>query len=185
MAWLIALAFAPEDVIVSPPRNRPEDDFPEVLPVMPAWVRGVLVGIALGLIGVFGLARWLNPYEEDGTPRALGTHQQFGLPPCTFWEVTQKRFGVGVPCPSCGMTTSFALLMHGDLRNSLYVNYAGTALALVCLVLIPWCLACAYRQRILFIRSMEKTIVVIVLGFLLLMMVRWGIVLATMRWSTT
>jgi hypothetical protein len=186
VARLIALVFVFEDAIVSAPRNRPEDDdYLEVLPVMPASVRGVLVGVALGLVGVFALARWLNPYEEDGTPRALGTHRQFGLPPCTFWEVTQKRFGVGVPCPSCGMTTSFALLIRGDLRNSLRINYAGTALALLCLLLIPWCLACAFRQRILFVRSMETTIVVIVLGFLVLMMLRWGIVLAMIRWSGT
>jgi Protein of unknown function (DUF2752) len=155
-----------------------------VLPVMPGYVRGVLVGLALGLVGVFGLARWLDPYEEDGTPRRDSTHMQVGLPPCTFLEITRKRFGgEGIPCPSCGMTTSFALLMRGDLVNSLRANYAGTALALLCLVAVPWLLACAYRERILFVRSMEKTVVIVTLGFLILMMLRWAIVLAMIRWG--
>ena len=156
----------------------------DVLPVMPGYLRGTLVGLALGLIGVFGIARWLNPYEPDGTPRLLSTHSQLGLPPCTFLEITKKRFGgEGIPCPSCGMTTSFALLMHGDLVNSLQANYAGTAIALLCLVAIPWLLACASRQRILFIRSMEKAIVIVTIAFLGLMMVRWAIVLAMIRWG--
>ena len=147
-----------------------------MLAVMPGWVRGALVGVALGLLGVFGLARWLDPYEADGTPRRLGTHTEIGLPPCSFYKLT------GMPCASCGMTTSFALLIRGDLLNSLRANYAGTALGLVCLVLIPWCLASAFRQRILFVRSMEQTVVVVVLGFLILMMLRWAVVLLLMRW---
>ena len=35
----------------------------------------------------------------------MGTHQQLGLPPCNFVTLT------GYPCPACGMTTSFALLV--------------------------------------------------------------------------
>src|SRR5438132_6029980 len=78
----------------------------DVIPVMSRWVRGTLVGMALGLVLVFAVAGWLDPYE-NGRARRLETHMQLGLPPCNF------RILTGLPCPSCGMTTSFALLVRG------------------------------------------------------------------------
>src|SRR4051812_44857622 len=84
------------------------------------FVRGVLLTIGLGLVTVFGVAFWLNPYQEDGTPRTQATHRQLGMPPCNFLVLTGK------PCPSCGMTTSFALLVRGDVGASLRANWAGT-----------------------------------------------------------
>jgi hypothetical protein len=170
-----------EAIVPAAPGGAPPaaaDDRPvDVLPVMDSWVRGCLVGMALGLTGVFGVALWINPYEPDGTPRRLETHTQLGLQPCTFYKMTH------MPCPSCGMTTSFALLMHGDLLNSLQANWVGTALAVFCLFLIPWGLASAYRQRTLFVRSMETTVVIVVIALLGLMMLRWGVLLALHRWA--
>jgi hypothetical protein len=152
----------------------------EVLPVLRGWVRGSLLGLALGLIVVFALAAWINPYYADGSARTLATHRQLGLPPCNFYYMT------GLPCPACGMTTSFALLMHGDLPNSLRANAVGTLLAGFWLLLIPWCLASAVCQRMLFIRSLERTITLVVLVFLGLMLLRWVIVLglAGLAWWT-
>jgi hypothetical protein len=142
----------------------------DVIPVLSLWVRGVLVGLALGLGIVFAIALWLDPYDADGLPLKMEAHRQLGLPPCTFFAVT------GLPCPSCGMTTSFALLMHGDPWNSLKANAVGTLLAVVCLLFIPWSLACVFCKRTVFIRSIEKTVTVLVLAFLGLMLLRWGIV---------
>lgn len=149
----------------------------EVIPVSRAWVRGSLVGLALALSAVFAVACWLDPYDANGSPRTLATHQQLGLPPCTFYFVT------GLPCPACGMTTSFALLMHGDLLSSLRANAVGTMLAGFCLLLIPWCLASAWCRRTLFIRSMERTLTVVVLAFLSMMLLRWAIVLGLAWWT--
>src|SRR5436190_18428918 len=95
-------------------------------------VRLVLLVIAAGLAGVFAVAFWLNPYEPDGTPRTIATHTQLGVPPCKFWVMTGK------PCPACGMTTSFALLVRGDVAASLRANWAGTLIAVMCAGLMIW-----------------------------------------------
>jgi hypothetical protein len=151
----------------------------EAIPLLRGWVRGSLTGLALALIAVFAVACWLNPYNADGSPRTLATHQQLGLPPCNFYRFT------GLPCPACGMTTSFSLLMHGDLWNSLRANAVGTLLAGFWLLLIPWCLASAMWQRTLFIRSTERALTLVVLLFLTLMLLRWIIVLGLAWWTGT
>jgi hypothetical protein len=132
-----------------------------------------LVGVALGLTAVFVVALQLNPYHPDGTPRRMGTHQAWpmSMPPCNFKVVT------GLPCPACGMTTSFALLVRGDIVNSLRANAVGTLIAIWGLLAIPWCLLSFALRRPLFLVSLEKAVNWLVLGFLGLMMLRWGIVL--------
>jgi hypothetical protein len=147
--------------------------------VLRVWVRGWLVGLALALVAVFVTAWELNPYGPDGSPRRMETHRQLGLPPCTFYALT------GLPCPSCGMTTSFALLVRGDVANSFRANAVGTLLALVCLALIPWALVSAACKRPLFIRSLDRALAVAVLGFLGLMLLRWAIVLGLAWWYGT
>jgi hypothetical protein len=144
----------------------------EVIPVLRWWVRFGLLAIAAGLIVVFGIAIWLKPYDAQGQPLRMESHTQLGLPSCQFYFVT------GVPCPSCGMTTSFALLMHGDPWNSLRANAVGTLLACFCLFLIPWCLASVYSRRPLIVRSLERALTWTAVTFLSLMLLRWIIVLA-------
>jgi hypothetical protein len=134
-------------------------------------VRLALLAVAAGLIAVFAVALRLNPYDRDGTPLRMQAHTQLGLPPCTFYENT------GLPCPSCGLTTSFALLMHGDVVNSLKANAVGTLLALFCLAVIPWNLVCAVRGRLYFIRSLERSLTWFVLVLLTLLLLRWGLLL--------
>ncbi len=149
------------------------DDLPEARPYLTWWVRGLLLVIVAGLCTVFTLAVLLNPYNPDGTAKTMATHQgpPLNLPECTFKRAT------GMPCPSCGMTTSFSLLMHGDPLNSLKANWVGTLLALACLAFIPWAVASVFLKRPLFVRSIEKTFTVAVVSLLMLMLLRWGIVL--------
>jgi hypothetical protein len=154
-------------------------DFPEVQPAPGAWVRGGLVAMGLGLTTVFGIALWLNPYGPDGSARRMETHRQLGLPPCTFYALT------GVPCPACGMTTSFALLVRGDVGNSVRANAVGTLLAAFGLVLIPWCVVGALSGRLPLIRSPERALTAVVLVFLGLMLLRWVIVVGTGLWRST
>jgi putative effector of murein hydrolase LrgA (UPF0299 family) len=162
--WVIAIV---------PPSNPTISDEQEVLdaiPVMGIWVQGVLLGLAGGLILVFGIAAWLRPYHKDGAPKTIETHRDLGLPPCSFYAVTRY------PCPACGMTTSFALLMHGDLVNSLRANWAGTILAVLGLLFIPWSVASVFYRRTLFIRSVERTVTILMLSFMTMMLLRWGVV---------
>ncbi len=159
----------PPSITEPTPKSEPILD---VAPVLAGSVRGALLGIALALLGVFTLAALINPYAPDGTARTMGTHTQLGLTDCGFYLVT------GVPCPSCGMTTSFALLVRGDVVNSLRANFAGTLLAGLCLLAIPWCLIGAWCGRTPFIRSLEWTFLVLVVVFAALTLVRWLLVVA-------
>ena len=137
---------------------------------MHGWVRLSLVLIAVSLLAVFAVAIYLNPYE-GGRVWLEETHRQLGLPECTFKTVT------GLPCPSCGMTSSFSLLVHADPWNSLRANFVGTMLALFLLGLVPWSLASAVRGRLLLVRSVEQVLMRLVLGFVVLLLARWAIVL--------
>ena len=139
---------------------------------------GALVGMALGLVLVFGIARWLDPYDH-GRPWRMETHMQSGLPPCNFRMLT------GMPCPSCGMTTAWPLLVRGDVANLLRANAVGTLLALFCLAVIPWSLLSAIRGRSLFLVSLERTVTWIVIVFLALMLIRWIIVIGLGWWKGT
>jgi hypothetical protein len=80
----------------------------------------------------FTIAAVVNPYDEAGRPRTHGTHRQLGLPPCTMLST------VGFPCPSCGMTTSIALVFHGDVPAACRVNWAGVLLAAVGIAVAMW-----------------------------------------------
>jgi hypothetical protein len=161
---------------VPPPMQQQyleDEEVLEALPVLQAWVRCLLVLMAVAFCVVFGIAIALNPYKDDGEARIWETHRQLGLPECTFKEMTGK------PCPSCGMTTSFALFVRGDLVNSMRANFAGTILASFCLLMIPWGLASAWRSRYYWIVSLEWFIPRFIVIFFSIMLLRWGVVLLT------
>jgi hypothetical protein len=128
-------------------------------------VRIALALVALGWLAVFGIAWWLQP-----DPRGLGSHEQLGLPPCTFHRI------VGVPCPSCGMTTSFCHLVRGDLAKSLEANPAGTLLAIAAMLAIPWLSISAIWGRRFGVKDYELCLTRGILLLLVLMMANWAIV---------
>src|SRR5271154_3804334 len=104
--------------------------------------RFLLSVLNLVLIAGFCLAASLQP-----DPRGFGTHRQLGLPPCIV------RLVFGIPCPSCGMTTSFAHLMRGQLAKAFRANAAGLLLGLVCAALVPWCWLSVFYARTCWIHS--------------------------------
>lgn len=80
----------------------------------------VLAGVlAAGCLAVLLLAAWLTP-----NPSGMGTHHSaLELPACNFLRTTH------LPCPSCGMTTSFSWFAKGNLAASVYVQPMGAVLA--------------------------------------------------------
>ncbi len=152
-----------------------EDDMPVPLKSRPSrdrlkwYVRTLLVVLAVGWLGVFAIAFWLNPYVH-GRARTMETHLQLGLEPCTFKTLCN------LPCPSCGMTTSFSLFVRGDLWSSLRANFAGTLLAAFGVLFVVWGFLTAWKARILWIRDLESLAFKLAVGFIAIMFLRWGVV---------
>jgi hypothetical protein len=80
------------------------------------------------------------------------------------------------------MTTSFALVMRGDLSDAARANSVGVLLALALLAAIPWCVASALCRRTLFVQSAERVLMIFVIGLLSLMLVRWAVVIGMKLW---
>lgn len=62
--------------------------------------------------------------QLEARPQGLGTHQQLGLPQCSFEAEYEMA------CPTCGMTTAFTLATQGRLIEASVVQPAGAAFAL-------------------------------------------------------
>lgn len=83
--------------------------------------RALAAGIALAAAFLLLVAAYVRP-----SPAGVGSHAaSLHLQPCQFLERT------GLPCLSCGMTTSFAWFARGNLLASLYVQPMGSLLALL------------------------------------------------------
>lgn len=157
---------------------KADSELPLAHPVRPlprtAWiVRLSLLAISGLLAGVFTVALWLNPYDANGQPRRMATHTQLGMPPCNFVILT------GTPCPACGMTTSFALLVRGDLIAALQANWVGVVIAVIWAVLMVWALASGVVGRPLLLpQGRGEFVLTLLVGIVVtLMLLRWGLVL--------
>jgi hypothetical protein len=76
------------------------------------------------------VARWLTP-----DPSGMGTHVQLGLPPCGFFYLTR------LPCPTCGLTTSFAHMARLQVTLAFDAHWLGPplfALTVVTVVVCAW-----------------------------------------------
>ena len=88
---------------------------------LPLGARLLAFGAALACLAVLVVAALATP-----NPGGVGTHaSSLRMRPCQFLQTT------GMPCPGCGMTTSFAWFARGNVPASLYVQPMGTALAAI------------------------------------------------------
>jgi hypothetical protein len=92
-------------------------------PPLRPWARLVAICVALAALSILATGATLTP-----TGNGISTHTQLGFPPCQ-WE---QR--MGVPCPSCGYTTSVTQFAHGNWLASLYLQPMGFVIALGCAV---------------------------------------------------
>lgn len=92
-------------------------------------VRLAMTGRLLALVvSIAAITPLLIASRITPNPTGIGTHQALHMQPCSFLERT------GLPCASCGMTTSFAWFARANLPASAYVQPAGFALAVVCAI---------------------------------------------------
>ncbi len=103
---------------------------------LPWPIRLLLVAMGAGMLTLLVIAARLKP---DPYGQGYGTHQQLGLPPCTFITL------FGVRCPSCGMTTAWTHVVRGQIPSALRSNTGGTLLALLALAATPWSIVCGMR----------------------------------------
>jgi hypothetical protein len=87
--------------------------------------RLLAVGVAGGCLAMLVAAVIVRP-----DPSGVGSHHQLHvgqkhLERCAWLERT------GVPCPTCGMTTSFAHFVRGNFVASFYVQPMGFVLAVL------------------------------------------------------
>ncbi len=82
------------------------------------------------------VARHLEP-----APRGLGTHTQLARGPCPF-----KLFA-GIPCATCGMTTSFAYGVRLRVGEAFAAQPFGALLCLAAVVMAPVALLLAVTGR--------------------------------------
>lgn len=90
------------------------------------WERVGIAGAGFGLLVLLGVSGFLTP-----SPQGFGTHRQLGLPSCSMVSM------FGIRCPGCGMTTSWAHCMHGNIEGALQANVGGTILCGLSLVCAP------------------------------------------------
>jgi hypothetical protein len=130
----------------------------------PLSARGkVLLAVwSLFLLAGFAMAGFVTP-----DPRGYGTHQQFGLPPCTLRMLT------GVPCPSCGMTTSFAHFVRGEWPSAVRANTAAFLLACLCAMQIPWVWMSVAQGRLWRVSRPERFLITSLLILVSLFLLHW------------
>lgn len=116
--------------------SRPAQEMIVVRQPDVGWIRIVLVVAGVSVLGLLMTTRILDP-----DPSGMGTHEQLGLAECGF------KLMLDIPCPSCGMTTSWAWLTRGHILNSLHANPGGTLLGFACLVFGTWMVISGARGR--------------------------------------
>jgi hypothetical protein len=88
-------------------------------PAMRVWMRLVALAVAVGCLAILLIGVWLEPNGARG----ISTHTQLGLQPCQF----EAR--LGIPCISCGYTTSVSYFAHGNVLASFYIQPMGFLIA--------------------------------------------------------
>lgn len=123
--------------------------------------------IATLCLAVLAVAIYLQP-----DARGYGTHERLGLPPCGFMITT------GLPCPTCGMTSSFTFMMHGHPLRALIIQPAGALLCLASIFAVLYGYSAAFQGHLLTIQWDRLGPVRVALTLTLIFLGAWGFKLA-------
>jgi hypothetical protein len=128
---------------------------------------GLGIRVALIVVASIPLALLAVASQLEPSTAGLGTHQQLGLPPCSF------RVLLGIRCPSCGMTTSWSYFVRGQWLASMTVNLGGFMLALAAVATAGLFGKSAWTGRLPGIEA-QKWMTFCLLGIAIVTMVDWG-----------
>ncbi len=132
-------------------------DAPAGASLIPYWL---FITVALTVLG-FGW--YLTPSIQG-----LGTHEQLGLPPCGFYTFT------GIPCPSCGLTTSVSGWLHGES----WLAFRSQPFGIVIIVVLVWgswlSVVGIFRKRTITELLRPSTLEKIQIGLLILFLLSWA-----------
>ncbi|HEV3136766.1 MAG TPA: DUF2752 domain-containing protein [Pirellulales bacterium] len=118
--------------------------------------------VGAGLLAMLVLAFQLRP-----DPRGWGTHEQLGLPRCTFLAWVGKR------CPACGMTTAWANFVQGRPIAALQAHVAGTLLAVLALAASAAVLVVSVRGKKLAWQPGETAVAGLAMAMVGLILLEW------------
>jgi hypothetical protein len=137
-------------------------------PHRPATVRFWAAAVIGGAILVFSLAAGLDPPDAG-----FGAHEQLGLGPCAMPII------LGVPCPTCGMTTAFAYLAHGRPGMAFHAQPAGFVLAIAVLVAALLAVQALITGRSIAVNWYRVTPPRLALGLAAVLLLGWAYKLVT------
>jgi hypothetical protein len=107
----------------------------------------------------------------------VGTHEKLGLPPCGFLVIT------GYPCPSCGLTTAFTLILHGRIIDAFIVQPFGVMLFIAFFIVSCMSVAALFMRLpfclILDSRHFERVQMILLISMLL----AWIYKIYIMKWK--
>jgi hypothetical protein len=129
------------------------------------------VVLALMSSVVLIVARWLRP-----SAHGVGSHEQLGLPPCAFLHFT------GTPCPSCGLTTSFAHAARLHFYEAFITQPFGLILFCMAALSVPLSFYLIYSRvswaRLFYSTSFNRVMYIMIVLYLL----GWLYKIAAMKW---
>ena len=143
-------------------KNAAGQNAPTSHAALHTWERMLLGSAAVLLSALLITAACLTP-DVSG----VGTHEQLGFAPCSsivWW---------GVPCPSCGMTTSWAYLVRGRLSAAIAANAGGTVLALAAAISVLTLPVLAIRGHLNRAAWYSRVMLVLLLAAVVASLVQW------------
>ncbi|MCC6284613.1 MAG: DUF2752 domain-containing protein [Phycisphaerales bacterium] len=141
------------------------DVSPAAAPVRARVLAGCLAALSLAVLTTGAI---LVP-----APEGHGTHRQLGLLACA-WPQT-----MGIPCPTCGMTTAVSHAARGNFGKAIAAQPFGAVVALACATtawLGGWVAATGSRVYLLFAGLLRPRSVWAAVG---LLTAAWGYKIAT------